>query len=278
LERRYGFLSADLKKTGHEDFLVAAYSDPWGFSGSVRVLKRSSGETVNEFASECSAGYEPKVSIINLDHSGKPGVLVEFYADRYIAIDWLFKWTGTELVPINPTNNDEGFPCTSLRDSEFIDLDGDGTIDIIDRSKPFQEDTPDNYDVYKLTGGTYKLSGTLDYFSVFPVSTSSLPARFRIGRFIASAPKTPYILTIANGGGEVNAPAAQSAQVFLNGEPVTMPGQITQSTRSLKIPVTVKVHNTVNANVSGPQDALLYIGIGPASSPESKSAAANSKQ
>jgi hypothetical protein len=249
-----------LNKTGKEEFIVADYSAPYGVSGAVRVLRRSNGETVSEFNLACAVGLgHPEISTINLDHSGKPGVLVEFHTDRYIAIDWLFKWTGMELVPINPTNNDEGFPCTSLRDSEFIDLDGDGTVEIINRSKPFQEDTPDSYDVYKLIDGTYKLSGMLEYIGGFPVPISPPPARFRIGRFIASAPKTPYILTIANGGGEDNAPPVQSAQVFLNGQPVTTPGQITKSVHSLKIPVTVKAN--INQCISKATSSM--IGHGP---------------
>ncbi|MGA2436792.1 MAG: hypothetical protein ABSG25_16075 [Bryobacteraceae bacterium] len=40
-----------------------------------------------------------------------------------------------------------------------------------------------------------------------------------------------------------------------------------------------RINNTVDVTVTGSQGAMLYIGIGPAASPESKSAAAaNSKQ
>jgi hypothetical protein len=254
---------------------VAAYTA--AELASIRVLKVTDhfAALVDEPKLCPFGGDNPEVSLIDLDHSGNPAVLVSLVGGAEgVGMRWVFKWDGSALKSIGPGKDDEGLPCTELHDPDFLDLDGDGILEIVERSKPFEPDTPDNYDVYKLTDGAYKLSGVFESFSGFPVPIAPPPPRFRIQRFVASAPGSPYIMTIANGNGR-DEPPVQSAQVLLNGEAVTAPGQITQTVRSLKIPVTVKANNTVDANVSGQQGSFLYIGIGPAAPPKPPSA--NSK-
>ncbi len=277
LAQRYGFVSADLNKTERADFIVAAYSDPWGFSGAVRVLKKGSGEMASEFSFDCCAGFNPEISMIDLDHSGRPGILVEFGTDRGAAIDWLFRWSGAALVPISPTEPVLG--GTALRNADFIDLDGDGILEIVDHTDVSKySDVLNTYNVYKLINGAYTLSGTFEYYSIGFSPGGPPPFRSRVEAFVASKPKAPYAMTIVNGDGRDH-PPVQGAEILLNGEPVTTPGQITQSVRSLKIPVTVKAKNTVDVKVSGSQGAMLYIGIGPAEPPKPPPAdSANSKQ
>ena len=94
-------------------------------------------------------------------------------------------------------------------------------------------------------------------------------------RFSASAPGSPYILTIANGPRDEtpagrDRPPVQSAEIRLNGELVPGTEKISQTVRYLKIPVTVQAQNTVDVKVAGPQGAMLNIGIGPAPSADSQ--------
>jgi len=269
-------MTADLNKTGHADFIVAAYSDPHGDSADILVLKKSSGALISEL-DLCGTGIRPRLSPIDLDRSGSPEILVEFgdTGARGGSIGWVFKWNGSSLVPLSPTESENGKPCTKLDESDFVDLDGDGILEIVDRiDVDYRNDangTPNTYDVYKLVNGAYKLSGSFEYYSGFWPG-GFRPMRGRSETFTASNPKEPYVVIIANGDGR-DRKSVQSADIPLNGEPVTTPGQITQSVRSLKIPVTVKAKNTVDVKVTGPKGSVLIVGIGPASLPNSQSAA-----
>ncbi len=277
--RQSAFVAADLDRTGKPQYLVAAYTADE--MAAIRVLKvtDNSAALVDEPNLCPFGGRDPEVSLINLDRSGNPAVLVSLLAgNRGEEMQWVFKWDGSALKSIGPGKDDQGLSCTDLFDADFVDLDGDGILEIVNSQGTsrweIEAGAPETYEVYKLIEGAYKLSGMFEYFGGFPVPIAPPPPQFRTKRFVASAPGSPYIMTIANGNGR-DEPPVQSAQILLNGEAVTTPGQISQTVRSLKIPVTVKAKNTVVVNVSGPQGSALNIGIGPAALPKPPSA--NSK-
>jgi len=276
---RYEFIRADLNNTGRPDFIVAAYESPWGSEGSVRVLKASSGDLVAQSSlGDCLMGSPQEISVVDLDHSGHPGVLVEL-PDGHggPTLDWIFRWDGSKLISLGPTRTIGLSVCPGLYGSQFVDLDGDGFLEAVSTLVHAAPDEPVTYEVYKLAGGAYKPSGAFEFFEWFPVDSEPLPPAYRVREFIASLPGSPYVLTIANGDGR-DEPPVESAQVLLNGEAVTTPGQITKTARWFKIPVTVKANNTVEVHASGPKDSQLYVGIGPASLPSLRPAPAAKPQ
>jgi hypothetical protein len=288
LSERYGFVAVDLNGTGSPDFLVAVYVTTDAGSGALRVLKKTDGSaTVVQDFQLCRGGSEPRLSLLDLDHSAVPAILAEL-GGRAQLIDWVFKWNGNALAPFGPTESYHGAPCTVLQDADFIDLDGDGILEIVNEPEylPNNEksDAPRVYQVYKLVDGAYAPSGTFEYISGFvsPGPTSKPP---RTEGFTASAPGSAYVMTIANGARDSEpAPTGGnwvpvwSAEIRLNGELVPGTEHLGPTTaRYLKIPVTVKAHNTVDVKVGpslsaiGAVRSMLTIAIGPAP-PNSQSA------
>ncbi len=283
LSERYGFVAVDLNGTGHQDYLVAVYVTTDAGSAALRVLKKTGGSAmvVQDFRL-CRGGSQPKLSLIDLDHSAVPEILAEL-GGRAQLIDWAFKWNGAALVTFGPTEPYQGSPCTDLQDASFIDLDGDGILEIVNAPEylPGEEksDAPRRYQVYRLVDGAYTPSGVFEYHSGFvPPSPSSKPARTEA--FNASSPGSPYIMTIANGArlGAEPPPVGQNwlpvqgAEIRLNGQLVPGTERISPTVRYLKIPVTVKDENIVDVKVAVSPSAvaslssMLTIGIGPAPS------------
>jgi hypothetical protein len=265
LSERCGFIAVDLSGTGHPDFLVAVYVTTDAGLAELRVLKKTNGSAVpvQDFHL-CRGGSQPKVSLLNLDQASTPEILVEL-GGRGQAIDWVFKWNGTALVSFGPGGPYHGSPCTDLQDASFVDLDGDGILEIVNEPEylPGQEksDAPRTYQVYKLVDGTYTPSGVFEFFAGY--APPGPPVRLRTRGFSASTPESGYVMTIANGDGR-DEPPVQSAKIRLNGEVVPGTETISRKVRYLKIPVTVQADNEIYVSVTGPAGSALYVGIGPA--------------
>lgn len=292
LSKRYGFVAVDLNGTGHPDFLVAVYVTSDAGSADLLVLKKTDGSAVQvgEFNLDCRGGSQPRVSLLDLEHTGTPEILVEL-GGRGQLTDWVFKWNGTTLNPFGPTEPYDDGRCTLLQDASFIDLDGAGILEIVNAPEylPGEErsDAPRTYQLYRLVDGAYTLSGVFEYLSEFvPPGPSTKPPRTE--GFNASAPGSSYIMTIANGARRDETPPVgktwlpvQGAEIRLNGELVPGTEKINQTVRYLKIPVTVKARNTVDVKVAVSASAvaslssMLTIGIGPA---PSDSQSANSQK
>ena len=122
--RTSAFAVADLDGTGTE-FIVAAYTN--GFSAAIRVLRRqgTSALLVDEPALPLLAGKFPSVTLLDLNHDGRPPeVITSFSSGRGTGADWVFRWNGSALVFIGPSSVDaNGDVSTLLSGADFIDLD-----------------------------------------------------------------------------------------------------------------------------------------------------------
>ena len=168
--RQSAFVAADLDRTGRPEYLVAAYTA--NDLGAIRVLKvvGSSAVLVDEPNLCPFGGRDPRVSLIDLDHSGNPVILVTLTAgSKGEEMQWIFTWDGNVLKSIGPEKDRRGRPCTDLFDASFIDLDGDGVQELIGSQQvslqDLREGKPLAYHVYKLIDGAYPPSGILEYFS-----------------------------------------------------------------------------------------------------------------
>lgn len=209
-----------------------------------------------------------KVSLVDLDHAAVPEILVSL-GGREQSDDWVFKWSGAGLVSISPSEASfGGGPCALLRDAAFVDLDGDGILEVISApgysTAPGSIEKPRIYDMYKLVDGAYARSGSFEHFSLHgPLEPHHAPDRFLIRTFLATSPGSPYVMTLASGDGR-DEPPVEKTEVRLNGELVPGVEKIGHKVRHLSIPVTVKGTNAIEVTVRGVEGSKLYVGIGPA--------------
>ena len=128
----FDFIAADLDSTGTADFLVAAYTN--GFSGIVRVLRKQNGSATiaAEPVLPLMGGIYPSVSLVDLDNDLRPEVVVNLTSATGSSADWIFKWTGSGLNLLGPSQvQSDGNISTLLGDAAFVDLDGDGVPEIL---------------------------------------------------------------------------------------------------------------------------------------------------
>jgi hypothetical protein len=256
------FLRADLEKTGRLDYLVTVYAGP--ASASIRVLK-GKGETsalVNEPALCPFAGRSPELSLIDLDHSGVPQILATVTTNRGEERSMTLKWSGRELVPFGAYKQDRGCQHSLALNAEYVDLDGDGILEIVSRPKPSTPDieslAPDRDEVFKLVDGRYSPVGSFEYFSsFFPAAPISAD---RNDAFGAGDPAAAHILVVANGNGRDEEPVS-AAEITLNGELILPLGRINTGVRSLAIPIKVQAKNTIEVKVQGSKKATLFVGV-----------------
>jgi hypothetical protein len=132
--------------------VVAAYTNSQ--SGAVRVLARgAAGFTVADEASGAPiAGSSCRAEGIDVDRDGTPEAVVRF-GTRTGTSDWIYGWRDGELADLTPLTP-EGVPIAVVN-SEFVDLDGDGVLEL--RSRPSTTNPSGQVPVttFRLSGGSY---------------------------------------------------------------------------------------------------------------------------
>lgn len=282
------FTSADLDGTGRQEYLVAVYRA--GGDTALRVLRKEGGLVAVADAPATRrfimGGVSlPEVSTIDLDHSGRLGVLIDFRQGHGETTRCLLKWDGNSLQTFGTwsTENDYyGDPVSYslLNYADFVDLDGDGSLEIVNEPE-FEPGRPGDapetakkYEIYKIQGDGYRLSST--FFEAFFQIWSNPYGTYQ-DTFITSQPGTPYIVTIADGDGR-GIPPVTSAEIELNGQVIAGPGKVSTSSRYLTIPVSVQAKNVIKVTLTGPKDSELFIGVGPAPSSNPQPAQAGKPQ
>jgi len=268
--RKTAFVAADLNGTGTAEFLVVVYAvDNIRTMALVRVLHTGNGSafTVGPDCDGCLlVGNLPAISRIDVDGSGRPEFLVETVSSQYShPTQQVFRWNGTALELVGPSEvSSDGTRYTVVGDGEFVDLDGDGMLEVInppdvsDAIRAAGEDAH-AYTVYKLAGGVYARSDLIfDFFQDYRLTMNNFPG----DDFAAADPGQAHIMTLANGDGRART-AVTGAEIRLNGVLIAGPDRINQQMRTLQIPVTVSAHNTLSVTVSGDASSSLYVGIGP---------------
>jgi len=259
--KAFAFVAADLNGTGSKEFLVALYV--WAGGGALRVLKKQGDSAlVVDEPKLCPFGggpmFPPEVSTIKIDNSGKAAILAGNTDKNGRPQPWIFKWDGTGLKSLGAQTPVGGLPCTDLFDPLFVDLDGDGVLEIVNGSEAEKPDQtgPAVTGFYKLINGAYTQTGIFEYFfSGIGVGGADT--------FLASHPEVPYVVTVANGNGKAEPPVG-AAEIRLNGQLIAGSDKVNQSSRYLSIPVTVKNQNSIEVKIlSGSNESRLYVGVGP---------------
>jgi len=262
------FRVADLDGIGTENYIVAAYTN--GFSAAIRVLKLDNGNAmlVTEPNLRLLGGIYPALELVDIENDGRPEVVAFFSSNRGITTDWVFKWTGTELSLIGPASIDKhGDVFTVLVQSDFIDVEGDGVLEIITppTHRPFPpalRDTIkiDTYKIYSFDGQTYQLTKTLNYFGIFSRRTETPVVSTR--GFDVQDLGDDFVLTIINGMPD-GKDRVSSAVIRLNGVVIVGPNDLNQEVGQIVREVSVLQDNVVEVELHGEAGGQVMITVEP---------------
>ena len=251
----FDFELGDLENTGSKDFIVAAYTN--GFSGVIRVLRKRGDSFIlaDEPDLPLLGGVLPKVKLLNLDTEPRPEVIVSFSSARGPSSDWVFRWDGNTLNLVGPTITDEnGDTSTILSEADFVDLDGDGVMEIVN---PSSLDDNQIYQVYKINGSQVK---TLNFFGTFIRNSAKPIANTRT--FSVAIVDTPYLLHVVNGNGKKDS-LVSSAVIKLNEDVVAGPQQFNKNKSGFIIPISLLSNNTLNVDLQSKPGSQITIFIEP---------------
>jgi len=261
------FRLADLDGIGSQNYIVAAYTN--GFSAAVRVLKLENGTAtlVTEPNLRLLGGIYPALELVDIESDGRPEV-VAFFSGSGRTNDWVFKWTGTELRLIGPASIDEyGDVYTVLVNSGFIDVEGDGVLEIITppTHRPFPpalRDTIkiDTYKIYSFDGQTYQLTKSLNYFDTFSRRTETPVVSTR--GFDVQDQGDDFIFTVINGKPD-GKDRVNSAVIRLNGVLIVGPSDLNEEVGQIVRKVSVLQDNVVEVELKGEPEGQVTITVEP---------------
>lgn len=260
------FVEADLNKTGSKDYVVVVFSN--GFLGAVSVLRKSPLGLAQVAAPvyPMMQGGAPLIDTIDLDHDGKPELVVSFLAGHSNKVNWVFKWDGRDLQFMGPSEQQpDGSLDTMLCNVSFADFDGDG---LLDAHNPWpdlglgaladwdREEHP--HQIYRQAAGRF-LNTPIEaaYGKLFGRPPGSSPDE--TDSFVVESPIAGYHLVVLNGG--LNGTRVSSGSIALNGSVVVQPNQFGQSVSSIRVPVTVGPRNSIAVKLNGNPNGsvLIYV-------------------
>jgi hypothetical protein len=196
--------------------------------------------------------------LIDLDNDNKPEIIVSFSSARGYTADWVFKWTGTDLNLVGPAVVDtNGDISTVLNEALFIDLDGDGILEIVNSAL----DT-DVFEIFKFDGSHYNFLRDVNFFGVFVRHTGAPTVSTR--SFTVLDTDISYILKIRNGDSKGNN-RVSNAVIKLNEVVVAGPKDFNQKVSEIVIPVTLQTSNEISVELRSAPGSQITIFVEPQS-------------
>ncbi|HSY50656.1 MAG TPA: hypothetical protein VLC46_17760 [Thermoanaerobaculia bacterium] len=250
-DRHSAFVVGDLNHDGSQ-YICAVY---WNNdSGAISVLSPAGdGSVVASILPRYMGGVEGEVELLDLDHDGRPEIVVTISRSRGLPGTWIFKWTGTALRLIGPIHRGGDAYDSDLADATFLDVDGDGTVALVDHHVGGRIcDDCDDYEqfsLFRMQNGDLKLSGRLDSFLQFTRGTGAPTARTATFT-VAVNPSAARQLIVVNGERDGSA-RVSSAQIVLNGQPVVGPSNFNQKVGVIHLPVALSENNTLTVTLDG---------------------------
>ncbi len=126
-------------------------------AGVIRVLRKSAAgfDVADEAVGALLIGSSCRAGAVDIDRDGTPEAVVKF-ATRTGSRDWIYAWRDGALVDLSPLTSDG--VAIVVSDSDFIDLDNDGLLEL--RSRPPRASASDPAPpavIFRLSAGSYVL-------------------------------------------------------------------------------------------------------------------------
>ena len=230
-----------------------------GIRGELLVLHRqSTGEYTSAKVAPSDFDFGAafcEVDFVDVDGDGKEEVQISLPGTGTVSADFIFRWDGSHLISIGPTERSEWSTSPSLNNPWFINLYDDGTLAAVslDDFAPV-EDAPTPTSIYRLEGGKYAFA-----------THSALSFFFSIGgpeskEFTLKPDSTgPYVLQIANGvvTGEER---VSNARVSINGVEVA---SFSKEVGTKRVPLSniVAGENTISVDLVGKPGATIFFAV-----------------
>jgi len=256
-------MRVDLDATGSQNYLIVAYSN--GFGGRVRVIREgaSGPELVADPREPIMFGSSPSIEALNLAGDSRPEVVVGFANGRKgRSFAWVFQWGGQTLSSLNPfldNDPDEVRERREIIDPTFVDVDGDGRMEILEPSENFGVDVefereeqsvplvPDrSFNVLELGSDGFQQSAVgATYFGYFerlkgkPIATTEA----------LKATAGHYVLRIING--EEGEHRVESAEIQLNGQIVASSNDFRARAAVIEKQVSLNATNSITVELRG---------------------------
>jgi hypothetical protein len=200
------------------------------------------------------------IRLRDLDFDGQPEALVYFQGVR-ASSGWIFKWDGTSLRNLTPTDSSDGRTSSLLLDPQLYDLDHSGPLEVIasrivERQIPGTRSRNPAY-VYGLTEAGYTVRGSL--LAVIPYR-ADVDSRSNLRSFRLLEDSTaPYRLRVVNGD-RFGRHRVAGATIRINEVAVLEPRDLTDAMASVALALpSLTVQNHVTAALTGPPDGTLLV-------------------
>ena len=234
-------------------YVVAAYSN--GEIGAVVLLEKTSGgyrvaTEITRESGQVMVGKDPELKTLDVDGDGTPEVVAAF-TDHFDNREttWVFRLTDGHLQLISPTESG----WTMLGAPAFLDLNGKGTLDMIDNVVVARNarNVKIEQEHYALQNGVYVALKPVDFYEAF-WSGGKLPVTRTFSVPAASVGKRGRLILV--NGDAAGAPyRVVSGEVILNGTAVSVqPGTCIARVR-------LKKKNVLRVSVRGGE--LARVGV-----------------
>ena len=257
---------ATMSRTGSNEpaLVLAVYADRT--TGAVRVLQRNArGEMEIAFDGRDRWPLPGTrngciIDLHDLDFDGRQEALVSFRAVRS-AVGWMFKWDGSTLTSLTPTDRSSGREASSLLDPVVWDLDHKGPLRLIaarevaSTAPGVPARTPAF--VYRLGPNGYEEDSSLLVVAGYRADVDPRGNQ-RAFRIIGDS-SAPYRLRVINGD-RFGRNRVAGAIVRLNEETVITPVQVNERTEftTLLLP-SLLIQNRITATLTGAPEAFIIV-------------------
>jgi hypothetical protein len=257
-DRHSAFIVGDLNHDGTQLVSVVYWNK---YFGAVSVLSAlGDGSLVASVVPKLMAGMSGEVQLLDLDLSGRPEIVVTMNQHRGLPGVWIYKLIWAELRLMGPVRQKGNDAISDLADTTFLDVDGDGTLAVIDHhvgGRPCNDcDDYEQFRLFRMQNGDLKLSGQLDSFQQFTRGTGAPSAQ--TGTFTVLNPTAARQLIVVNGERDGSA-RVSSAQIVLNGQPVAGPSNFNQKVGVIHLPVSLSENNTLTVTLDGKPGGMVTV-------------------
>lgn len=248
----------DVVPNGTSPLVAVAYAN--GAGGGFALLRTSGTDAELLFSTSRAGmlGRDPKIEKEDLDGDGISEMIVSWAGATDLRGTWVFQYRNGQVRSITPTENDDD-ERSAFEDPFFIDFDGDGRKDALDRVSAGPTPVPESEDEFPVppyTDVVYTL--TENGFTSTPREVAFWGSFFRHEgkpetreqQFTFNGSERALTLRVVNGGTSGN--RATSASIRLNGAPLASPDDFKRKEARFEVPVRlIEGENTIVVELAG---------------------------